>query len=52
MPKHLSMLRNIREAATKAAGERYGVERGDLRIYVHYQPSFCERTFTFQALAA
>lgn len=41
-PKHLPMLRNIRQNALKAAKQKYGVENGDLRMFVHYQPSFCK----------
>lgn len=41
-PQHLPMLRNTRKNAEVAAVEKYGVAKGDLRMFVHYQPSFCK----------
>lgn len=41
-PQHLPMLRNIRNNAEAAAMKKYGVSKGDLRMFVHYQPSFCK----------
>lgn len=41
-PKHLPLLKSIRRNAERAAFERYGIETGELRMFVHYQPSFCE----------
>lgn len=37
---HLQMLKEIRRQAHIAV-ERWGIERGGLRLYVHYQPSYC-----------
>lgn len=37
---HLPLLRNIKEAGTKAIADTYGVLKPQLRIYFHYQPSF------------
>lgn len=42
IPQHLPMLKNIRKNAEAAAMEKYGVTKGDLRMFVHYQPSFCK----------
>jgi m7GpppX diphosphatase len=39
---HLPLLRKIRAQAYETAGEKYGVESGDLRLFIHYQPSYCE----------
>lgn len=41
IPSHLPMLKNIRKNAEAAAMKKYGVAKGDLRMFVHYQPSFC-----------
>jgi m7GpppX diphosphatase len=43
-PRHLDLLRNIRAASEKAAMAKYGIDRGELRFFVHYQPTYCERT--------
>ena len=40
-PKHLPLLRSIRKNAEDAICSKYGVPRGELRMFVHYQPSFC-----------
>ncbi|RSH81894.1 uncharacterized protein EHS24_008090 [Apiotrichum porosum] len=37
---HLPLLRKIRAQAYETAGEKYGVESGDLRLFIHYQPSY------------
>jgi len=37
---HLPLLRNIRDASVAVIEEKYGIQRSQLRIYVHYQPSF------------
>lgn len=39
-PEHLDLLRNIRDKAAKAIEERYGVAACDLRMFLHYQPSY------------
>jgi m7GpppX diphosphatase len=41
-PAHLPLLRNIRQASEKAAIEKYGIEKGELRFFVHYQPTYCK----------
>jgi m7GpppX diphosphatase len=38
---HLGMLRQIRRQA-HAVVEQFGVKKGELRLYVHYQPSYCQ----------
>ncbi|KIJ65761.1 hypothetical protein HYDPIDRAFT_87392, partial [Hydnomerulius pinastri MD-312] len=37
---HVRMLEEIRERAWEVAKEKWGLERGSLRMYVHYQPSY------------
>ncbi len=37
---HLPLLRNIRDRALAAVQERYGVGPADLRVFVHYPPSY------------
>ncbi|KAI0088391.1 scavenger mRNA decapping enzyme [Irpex rosettiformis] len=37
---HLPMLRTIREEATRIVGDKWGLAKGSLRLYVHYQPSY------------
>jgi m7GpppX diphosphatase len=39
---HLPLLTRIREQAYASCGERYGVLAGQLRLFIHYQPSYCE----------
>ncbi|PSN57773.1 m7GpppX diphosphatase [Blattella germanica] len=38
--KHLPLLKNIRDKGIKAIEEKYGIPGSQLRIYLHYQPSF------------
>ncbi|GJQ79703.1 hypothetical protein Trydic_g5850 [Trypoxylus dichotomus] len=37
---HISLLKNIYEKGCQAIEEKYGLNRSQLRIYLHYQPSF------------
>ena len=39
---HVPMLRNIMKQASHAVETRWGLGKGSLRFYVHYQPSYCE----------
>ncbi|ORX68641.1 hypothetical protein DL89DRAFT_293863 [Linderina pennispora] len=39
-PEHLPMLRNIREKVGAAVDSVYGVAQDQLRMFVHYQPSY------------
>lgn len=41
-PAHLPLLRNIRQQSEKAAMEKYGISKGELRFFVHYQPTYCK----------
>lgn len=37
---HLPLLRNIKEAGTKAIVEKYNLPANQIRIFFHYQPSY------------
>ncbi|XP_055595482.1 m7GpppX diphosphatase [Uranotaenia lowii] len=37
---HLPLLKNLRDKGTAAIKERYGLAPDQLRVYLHYQPSF------------
>ncbi|KAI0827016.1 scavenger mRNA decapping enzyme [Trametes gibbosa] len=37
---HLGMLKSIRREATRVANQRWGLEQGSLRMFIHYQPSY------------
>ncbi|KAM0789298.1 hypothetical protein ACM66B_000138 [Microbotryomycetes sp. NB124-2] len=39
-PAHLPLLRKIRRDGERAAIEKYGIETGELRFFVHYQPTY------------
>ncbi|XP_018324631.1 m7GpppX diphosphatase [Agrilus planipennis] len=38
--EHLPLLRNIKQKCTEAIKSKYGLDTTQLRIYLHYQPSF------------
>lgn len=38
--EHLPLLRNIQSKGVAAIKEKYGLDETQLRIYLHYQPSF------------
>ncbi|KAI0077616.1 scavenger mRNA decapping enzyme [Panus rudis PR-1116 ss-1] len=38
--KHLSMLRSIRAVAHRIVEEKWGLSKGSLRLFIHYQPSY------------
>ncbi|THH31436.1 hypothetical protein EUX98_g2764 [Antrodiella citrinella] len=38
--RHLGMLRGIRTETTRIVNEKWGLEGGSLRFYIHYQPSY------------
>jgi m7GpppX diphosphatase len=40
--RHLVMLKRIQVEATRIAREKWGMRRGELILFVHYQPSYCE----------
>ncbi|KAF9451823.1 scavenger mRNA decapping enzyme, partial [Macrolepiota fuliginosa MF-IS2] len=37
---HIGLLQNIRSEAEKVAEKKWGLGKGSLRMYVHYQPSY------------
>lgn len=37
---HLPLLKNIREAGTAAIAKKFNISASQLRIYLHYQPSY------------
>lgn len=39
---HLGMLQSIRHEAARVVKERWGLGPGSLRMFIHYQPSYCE----------
>lgn len=41
-PCHLTLLRNIRQESERVAIEKYGIDKGELRFFIHYQPTYCE----------
>ena len=38
---HINMLKSIRRQAIKISEARWGVSGNELRMFVHYQPSYC-----------
>jgi m7GpppX diphosphatase len=42
--KHVGMLSAIRSEAERVVSEKWKLGKGTLRMYVHYQPSYCEFT--------
>ncbi|NXX84633.1 DCPS diphosphatase, partial [Urocolius indicus] len=49
--EHLPLLRNILQEGTDAVRKRFGVAASQLRIYLHYQPSYYHLHVHFTALA-
>lgn len=39
---HLPLLRRIQSESKNAVKEKYGVEGDEIKIFIHYQPSYCE----------
>ena len=39
---HIGLLKDIRREAARIVSEKWGLKNGSLRIYVHYQPSYCK----------
>ena len=39
---HVPMLRSIRSEATRIVQEKWGLGAGTVRLFVHYQPSYCQ----------
>ncbi|CAG2109740.1 unnamed protein product [Medioppia subpectinata] len=48
---HLPLLNNIQTKGCEAIEKKYGVTRDQLRIYIHYQPSYYHFHIHFTALA-
>lgn len=38
---HLGMLKKIRREAARACQEKWGIGRDGLKMFLHYQPSYC-----------
>ncbi len=45
---HLDLLKSIRREASRIVKERWGLGIGSLRMYIHYQPSYCVSRFYFE----
>ena len=39
---HLPLLRSVRREAINVVKSRWGLERTELRLFIHYQPSYCK----------
>ena len=39
--QHIGLLAGIQAEGEKVAQEKWGLGKGSLRMYVHYQPSYC-----------
>ena len=39
---HIGLLKDIRREAARIVSEKWGLGNGSLRIYMHYQPSYCK----------
>lgn len=42
--KHIGMLKKLRSSANQAVKDNWGLPSGRLRLYVHYQPSYCKHS--------
>jgi len=40
--RHVGLLKDIRREAARIVSEIWGLGNGSLRMYVHYQPSYCK----------
>lgn len=40
--KHIPLLKDIKQVAYAVCSEKWGVGAGELRLFVHYQPSYCK----------
>ena len=40
--RHIGMLKNIRHQAIQVVKERWGLKSTELRLFIHYQPSYCK----------
>lgn len=39
---HIGILKSIRREVTRVSQEKWGIGKDALRLFVHYQPSYCE----------
>jgi m7GpppX diphosphatase len=40
--KHVPLLKEIRDVACNVTNQKFGIPKGGLRMWIHYQPSYCE----------
>lgn len=40
--KHIDLLTSIRSEADRIVQQKWNLQKGALRLYIHYQPSYCE----------
>lgn len=40
---HVGLLKSIRLEATRVVQAKWGLGNGSLRMFIHYQPSYCKR---------
>lgn len=50
--KHVPLLNAIRLEAGRVVHEKWGLGNGALRIYIHYQPSYCAWTYSSISVSA
>ena len=43
--RHVPLLQGIRDEANRIVREKYGLRSGSLRMFIHYQPSYCMPSF-------
>lgn len=43
-PDHLPLLNKIRDTTRQVVKDRFGVEKDKIRLFVHYQPSYCKQS--------
>lgn len=48
--QHIGLLQNIRKEAENIVAKKWGLGKGSLRMYIHYQPSYCEYPIRFYAI--
>lgn len=39
---HLPLLNKIRQTTQQVVKEKFGVDKDKIRLFVHYQPSYCK----------
>jgi m7GpppX diphosphatase len=44
---HVGLLKSIRLEATRVVQAKWGLGNGSLRMFIHYQPSYCKCALTF-----